>query len=71
MVGGSRFIVPLFVIVFPDAGEPKPMPAVTPVTVPLLTVVTYPPGETFKPVLGITTPRLVEVAIGRNNASKV
>ena len=63
-VAGSRLMVPAVVMTLPVAGEPRPIPEVTEVTVPLLTVVIYPPAEMARPVLGITPPTVVVVATG-------
>ena len=70
-VGASNLIVPVVVIALPVAGAPKPAPGMIEVTVPLFTVVTYPPDETERPVLGIMTPGVVLVATGKETPGKV
>jgi hypothetical protein len=64
-------MVPEVEIMFPVAGEPKPGPAVTAVTVPTLAVLSTPEELIDRPEPTWTTPRELVVAFGNATPGNV
>jgi hypothetical protein len=71
VLGGTARNVPEVEIVFPVAGAPRPSPAVTAVTVPLLLVDSTPEELTLRPGPTEITPRELTVAFGSATPGKV